>query len=357
MTLKERTSRILCIGLVAVAPLLATENAFADTISAPAKSETDAVDDNDRARALYQKASDAFEAGKTEEAHQLLLEAWNIRETYDVALVLGQVELKLKHYRDAAEHLAFCLSHFGPSDKQETLERVRKGFAESKARVAAVKVSTDRDGAEIYVDGLRVGIAPLPSVIFVDPGPRTLTARLNGQAAEQALTAEVGKDYEAQLMFGAQSTMVTVPPVSSGLASTPNPPPDTGERARPNWTPVLVSGGLAVVAAAIGTGFVLDAKSAKKSGQQELSDARAQGGSYPCSPGTPLVSACASIQDNEDHRRSSLKVATVSFVAAGVFTASAVASYIIWARPTSRDSRVAGWISPGSAGVRWEGQF
>src|SRR5882672_10503221 len=65
------------------------------------------ADDYARARALYKSASEAFEASQYADARRLLLEAWELRQSYDVAASLGDTELKLGLFPEAAEHLSF----------------------------------------------------------------------------------------------------------------------------------------------------------------------------------------------------------------------------------------------------------
>src|SRR6187549_2088817 len=48
--------------------------------------------------------------------------------------------------------------------------QAKSAFAEVKTRVAMVRVSADRKGAELFVDGLQVGLEPLARALFVEPG-------------------------------------------------------------------------------------------------------------------------------------------------------------------------------------------
>src|SRR4051812_47809567 len=95
----HRPMRIASTLALAFAPLLGAAIAHAAPPT-PTKSTADASDDNAKVRSLFRRAAAASEAGKYEEARDLLLDAWTIRQTYDVASSLAQVEIQLKHYRD-----------------------------------------------------------------------------------------------------------------------------------------------------------------------------------------------------------------------------------------------------------------
>ncbi|HEY3253450.1 MAG TPA: hypothetical protein VGJ91_05860, partial [Polyangiaceae bacterium] len=133
----QRPIRVAAVMVVALTPLLVTAICKASPANT-AKANTDASDDNTRLRSLFRKAAAASQEGKYEEARQLLLDAWTIRQTYDVASSLAQVEIQLKHYRDAAEHLEFCLRNFAPVESEQTLDQAKKAFADVKTRVAGV---------------------------------------------------------------------------------------------------------------------------------------------------------------------------------------------------------------------------
>jgi len=91
--------------------------------TAAAQTKASAADgDETRVRSLYRKAAAAFGAGKYEDAQVLLLEAWHLRRSYDVAAALGQAELELKRYRDAAEHLQYAVKNFAPVKSEKNLD-------------------------------------------------------------------------------------------------------------------------------------------------------------------------------------------------------------------------------------------
>jgi hypothetical protein len=125
---------------------------------------------------------------------------------------------------------------------------------------------------------------------------------------------------------------------------------------RANWTPVFITGGLAIVAAAIGTGFAIDASSAKSDGEKALGNAQAEFGSNPCTPSKGGASElCQNVNELEDRRKNSHTVATGSFIVAGVFAGAAIGSYFLWAKPSS--PRLDAWLGAEGGGLRLNGSF
>lgn len=339
----QRPNRIVIPFIVALAPLLGTAMGHATPAEAT-KSASDPSDDNTRVRSLFRKAASVSQEGRYDEAHQLLLDAWTIRQTYDVASSLAQVEMQLKLYRDAAEHLEFCLRNFAPVESEQTLEQAKKAFAEVKTRVATVKLSTNRKGAEIFVDGLRIGTDPLPAAAFVEPGPRKLAARLDGNTAEQALNALAGKEYVVVLQL---STQVTEAKAAESAAATANPvetPPTTPYK--PNYVPAIVAA--SVGSAALVTGVVLFIEASHKDSQRQ--DQLDQlPGSNRCGAQNPNASACNEIQSLADDART---FRTLSWVSFGTAAAAGVATYFLWPqRPATRQLGLRAHALPSSGGI------
>lgn len=322
MILTHRPCYLACTALVAIAPLLGATIAHAAPPNA-AKDNLDSSDDNAKVRSLFRRAATASEAGKYEEARELLLDAWAIRQTYDVASSLAQVEIQLKHYRDAAEHLEFCLRNFAPVESEQTLEQARRAFSEVKARVAAIKFSVNRKGAELFVDSLGIGTEPLPSVVFVEPGLRKLAARLNGDTAEQTLNAQPGKEYVVALeLVGSESKTVEPDSAPIGASLPPSPAPFY----KPNYAPAIVVA--SVGGAALVTGAVLLIEANRKDTQREERLNQLPGANR-CGSGNPTPTECSEIQSLADDARTFRSLAWVGF---GAAAAAGVATYFLWPR-------------------------
>jgi PEGA domain len=122
------------------------------------------------AERLFQSGTRAFEATEYKRAIEHLAESYRLFPSYRTACGLGQVELHLSRYRDAAEHLDFCLKNFPASDASSTQQRILDGLAEARRRVFALGVRTQVSGAEVRIDGKLVGVTPRTHDFFVEPG-------------------------------------------------------------------------------------------------------------------------------------------------------------------------------------------
>lgn len=338
--------------------------------AAMAPTRAEAQEPVSAANIQYRKAFAAVEKKDWAEARRLLLPLWDKSHTWDVAIGLGKAEWYLNHRAAGARYMAFAVANIPPKEKPQVVEGLRAGLSEMKQGVGTVQVSVNKDSAEVLADGDIVGSSPINTDIFLDPGPHVLEARLGNAVSEkQTLDVAAGQSYTVALIVQTpaptvSNTNANATPSSAALTASPNAaPPIAPEQTTnstgpsPNWAPALITGGLAIVAVAVGTGFAVDASSAKSKGAEDLSSAESQFGTNPCAPQRASTGICQDLQSQQDRRSSSLTGATVSFVAGGVFAAAAVGSYFLWARPESNQTHVGAWVGPGAGGLRLQGSF
>ncbi len=346
-----RSRSRLCVLLSALAVLPA---AVAVAQPTPAAS-----DDEAKVRSLYRKAATAFAASKYEEARTLFTEAWQLRRSYDVAAALGQTELELKRYRDAAEHLHYAVQNFAPVESEKSLDALKADLKAAKARVAEVKILVNEPKAEVLVNGKLLGAAPLPAPVFVEAGTYQFEARLGAdRTARKQTTLDANNSYTVELIVPKGASPASVSPVLPTLGAQPVPTDHPGKEA--NWIPTYVTGGLAIVALGVGTGFGLNALSAKSKAEDKLAEAeKAHGTAGTCTPGNGGGSGyCDDLKDLQDERKSSNTTATVSFVVGGVLAAASVGSYFLWARqPDGRETKVGASIGGGGGSLLVQGTF
>lgn len=303
------------------------------------------ADDNAEARRLYRKGAEAFDSGKPQEARSFLLQAWAIRQTYDVATALGQVELDLSLPRDAAEHLDFALRTFPPQLSAETLQRVRGLFFQAEKKVGTLIVRADRPGTRILVDGKPAGVTPLAGPLFLEPGSHAIEGEDGTSHVTRTLEVEAGTTQ------------------SVGLELIPPRPPAPEVRAESKDSvppvPLLVGGALVVAGVGVGVWFAVDAgnRSDEARALRESLGNRSCGGVVPASP-----AECRELQDIASRYSRDRNVSTAGFVGAGV---AAVATGAFWLLSSSRGStserhsalRVNGSVGNHSAALWATGEF
>jgi hypothetical protein len=316
---------------------------------APAPPQTNPGDDYGRIRELYGQGSAAFKAGNSSLARQKFLEAWDIRQTYDVASSLGQVELDLKRYRDAAEHLDFSVRHFAPVESRQTLEQVERALKEVKEHVGSLRVSVDRDRAEVRVDDREVGASPLVAPLFVDPGPHSLQAHFGGDVVTKTVTAIAGVEQPIELALGAAKTATG--PVPDAPAQDADP--------KKNIVPAIVGGAAFAVGLGAGIGFSLAASSE----DDRAKGLRAKVGRSGCLDGSATPGDCANIKDAADAKDRDRNLATAGFVLAGAALIATPLYWFLWPDSTKSRTgagsslRVGAAASPGVGSFWVSGQF
>lgn len=159
--------------------------------------ETSAM--TDKARDLYVEGQKSAARDRWGEAHAAWLAAWGLKRHYQIAGSLGTAEAKLGRYRDAAEHLSFFMRE-APATKVKERQSVQELLAEVRKHVGALVLKVEPAGAEVLVDGVVVGKAPLAEEVFVDVGAREIEARLDGyEAAKAKVDAAAGASREVAL--------------------------------------------------------------------------------------------------------------------------------------------------------------
>ncbi len=128
------------------------------------------------------KAKKLLQQKKLDEAARELASAFEWVTTYDIAAALDDVERQLGLYAKAATHLRFALMHLPMSAAQRERDAIRNHFVEVRGKVSALGIEVNPAGAEVYVGGEFLGVAPLGDEVFGMPGEAAVEARMAGYA-------------------------------------------------------------------------------------------------------------------------------------------------------------------------------
>jgi hypothetical protein len=288
---------------LALAPAtLSLPQARAQTVPLPqqhAEATAQGSSEDAEIRRLYREANKLALDGKLHEARTRLLRAFAIRRTYDVATALGQVELAMQLPRDAAEHFEFALRNFPPQPSEDILNQVRRDFARARELVGALHVTVDSPGAELSVDGKRVGVAPLEAPLFLVPGAHTIVAEQGSRRVASTVRAEPGGVQRLDLAIGKPQ------------------PSDPGQApaARSRLEPALLITGGAIVLAGVGVG-VGYAVAAEGSSDRAKSLQRGLPSSS-CSLSGSHASRCRELRKELEDFDRNRNISTVAFAVAG----------------------------------------
>jgi hypothetical protein len=332
---------LLVLAMLAAAPCDAQAGPPIVTESGAGDQEADA---------LFRQGNAAVDAGKVEQAYKLLLGAWKLKQTHDIAGNLAQVELKLGKTRDAAEHIAFALAHFPPSvtmqsDRIEKMKRVLDGLRKD---LGTLRIRVNVEGARVFVDGKPIGESPLADVVFVDPGSHVVQARAAGYLDREArIDAAKGSAPEVALQLVAVPEAPPVPPV----------PPAPQRR---SLVPGVVLG--SVAGAALVTGIVVVAVGANKHASNVRLNQEILQAHHSCVPGAANFDPqCATLESSSSAAGALGRAGMGVLIGAG---AAAVGSalYFLWPEskpqaPASREIRVVPVGSTSSGGLSVSGTF
>lgn len=296
------------------------------------------ADDAARAKELYDMGNKLYDEQKWVEAEAAYQSAWNLRKSFDLAGNLGDVEMQLGQYRDAAEHLSYAYDEFPTGGKPEVRETLGKRIEDARQHVGVLRIKTNVIGARLYVDGKLVGQAPLEKGLFVDVGQRVIEARLDGHD-DVLRTIEVAKG-------STQDVELQIVPKVGGTA-----PSGNGKR-------ILIAGvgaGLALVG--IGAGIGLWAAASGKTSDAGGIRANLTPGVCPGTEGA-VVAKCTSLKSTLQDHDTYFNAGTGVFVTGMLFAAGTV-GYVAMTkkRSSSVGLQAIPVISPTAAGVSLSGRF
>jgi hypothetical protein len=311
--------------LIALAALPVTTPAHADSPSLDARRDT------------YEVGLAAMVEKNWEDAYRIFAELWAEQNTYDIALSLGQAELQLQLYRDAAEHLDWGLRHLPPRERPGVAKGARDLLDLVKQHVTAIRVVVERPGAEVRLDGEVIGRAPVDFDLYVEPGSHTVAVQVDGyDPALETFEAIAGTRRVVALKLRKHGASASPPPERTGskphTADAPSQPAGTHDQDHDATArSILLWTGVAITAAAATSTLVFALNNRAADGDADDLKARAEDelGPNPCSA-SPNAEVCGELAEALDDRNAAGRLANVFFgvtVVAGLATA---ATWFAW---------------------------
>lgn len=192
--------RASAVGLVlsvwapaAFAQDAATEAAPAEAPAAPAvaaptpEAVKEAGERYGRGLSLYSEGEYLLALVEFERAYQL---APNYRVLYNI----GQVRIQLGRYAKARDALEEYLRQGGSEINADRTKAVTKDLEFLAERTAKLGIISSQDGADVAIDGIVMGTAPLKAAIVVDAGEHTVEVRKPGFYAKTQQVTLAGRD-------------------------------------------------------------------------------------------------------------------------------------------------------------------
>ncbi|APR78519.1 Dihydrolipoamide acetyltransferase [Minicystis rosea] len=291
----------------------------------------------DKARQLYEDGLAAIQKSKWLEARASLLAAWSLAKHWQIAANLAGCELELGKFREAAEHARFYLQN-APADRRAKAELL---LERAKPKIGVITVDAEPAGADVHLDGVLVGQAPLRDPLYVDPGEHVLLVRASGRPD---VTQRVS-------VIGGQSKTIPLKVEEVRTPPTPQPTPRS-------VVPGAVLG--SVAGATLITGAVLLGVGAAKRGDARTTSDAIQAAHHSCVAGAGNFDARCSQLDSTARTADRLHDAGVGLLVVAGAAAAGTAAYFLW--PSSAPSRPSAFhvtpiVSTTGAGLHLSGAF
>ncbi|WP_437984180.1 hypothetical protein [Sorangium sp. So ce117] len=304
------------------------------------------------------RAEQARRAGRWDDAAAAYRTAWESTGDPRWAGELGLLELSLRRYRDAAEHLRRALEG-GDALASGASARLRGALQQAAQEVVEVAIVVGKPEAELFMDGRRVGQGFVTYVVYVEPGSHEARATLQGhEDGVGRFEAQRGDKLPLGLALKEKPPAPRpAQPAVAPRAAAAAPGPAAGGTA---IGPAIRVGGLALASAGVlvGAGFAIG--SAVKDGEAESlrEELLATGGERACHERASVDDArCPELEDAIRSRDALGLVALVSVVASGVVGAAALSSFWWAPAPERGGVRVVPQATARGGGVRIEGAW
>jgi hypothetical protein len=209
------------------------------------------------AKKHYAEAEKKYNAGDFAAAETEFKAANDIKAAPPTERYIGLCEDKLGHPQTAVDWYDKFLAHV-PDKLADKGDEVRKREAEIKAMPGRVHIESTPPGASITVDD-KPQSGPTPTDVDLAPGQHTIKLSQQGRLSASktvdvayASKQTVSSNLEPDLPAATPGLPVAATPPPAPETPPPPPPPPPEPRSK---VPAYVTGGLAIVAAGVGTVF------------------------------------------------------------------------------------------------------
>ncbi|QRN99840.1 PEGA domain-containing protein [Archangium violaceum] len=209
----------------------------------------------EEAQSRYQRARELYEENDYQAALVEFQRAYELAPSYRLLYNIAQVQYQLQDYAGALGSFQRYLEEGGGELPAQRRDEVQREVDRLQARVATVRITVNKPGAEISVDDVPVGTSPMRTPLQLNAGRRKISASLPGVTPVTRVVDVAGRDsLDVSLEFAAPSAPAPVASVAPAPSSRPEAPrsavaapPEVvkSQRSTP-LVPWIATGGLAV---------------------------------------------------------------------------------------------------------------
>lgn len=174
---------------------------------AHAQDSAEASPDVEQARKHFSQGLKLYKDGDFDAALIQFERAYAVKPNFKVLYNIAQCHFELHQYVAARDKLTQYLKEGGESIEIERRAQVESDVLDLQHRIAHLKLSVNVDGAIVYVDGKKVGVTPLTTVLDVNEGQRTIAVETPDRGSKQRVVQLGGGDQQTvSIEFDASSS-------------------------------------------------------------------------------------------------------------------------------------------------------
>ena len=264
-----------------------------------------------------QEAAERFERGvqlfKEQAFRAALVEfqrAYDLAPDYRLLYNVGRAKYHLHDYLGATQSLEAYLAEGGSDVAPERRAQVEETLASLRSRVGRISIMVNREGAEVFVDEVKVGTAPLSVPMLANVGRHRVSARAPDGAVAAEFVDVAGGDVADVRLTLAETQPARVAALSGQGADRSSGRSTQRKLAVATW----ITGGALLAAAAVTGGLSLHARSELDERIDTLGSRQA---------------------DVEDQRNKVDTLSLTTDILVGVGAAAAITGTILWIADSS----------------------
>jgi hypothetical protein len=249
----KMTARVRTIAVAALlGAALVSTSAGADEARAPTKANLE------EAQRRFQRGKELYDENDYQSALVEFRRAYELSPNYRLLYNIAQVQYQLQDYSGAFRTFSKYLADGQGDISAQRREETQREMERLKARIASVSVTVNLPQAEILVDDVPMGKAPLSEPVLVSIGRRKISATLSGYAPATKFVEVAGMD---SIKVDLELRETGAAGGTSGAGDKDAGSRGTAQKAAGfPWIPWVITGGVGVAAAVTG-GLTLSASS------------------------------------------------------------------------------------------------
>jgi hypothetical protein len=161
----------------------------------------------DDAKAHFKRGTELYDENNFRGALVEFQKAYELAPSYKLLFNIGQVEMELQDYAGAVKAYSRYLREGGPDVPPPRVQQVQAEIDRLRGRIGHVTIQT-APGAEVLIDEVSIGFAPLPEPATVNAGRHTITIHVTGRDP-QSRAVDVAGQEQVTVVLGNELTAPT----------------------------------------------------------------------------------------------------------------------------------------------------